>query len=274
MASPRRHSALIELIRDRPDSIGMSAPVRADRVKAEPASRGRSGGGGGFDVSSAAKLFAAGRRLNVPMGYVFIAVALVIASWFGVYTIGYSRAAGVAEDERIAGLTSTADPLLADNAPVVKSRPRQSTASGPARSRTSRPTPRVSSNGPTGTGLPARRGSGGASTQPSAAANRPAAVLPAATFEVDLNYLVIANDHQTEAQRAAAYLLDNGIRAAVVQSAGAWRVVGLRGFTGEQMRAGEHRQYRDTVEALGRTWERDHSGSSDFSGMFFRKEKG
>ncbi len=98
-------------------------------------------------------------------------------------------------------------------------------------------------------------------------------VLPSADFESGLNYLVIANDHQDEAQRAAAYLLDNGISAAVIQSSGAWRVVGLRGFTGEQMRAGEHREYRDTVEALGRTWERDHNGSDNFSGMFFRKEK-
>lgn len=108
----------------------------------------------------------------------------------------------------------------------------------------------------------------------SAIANRPASVLPAAEFEVGLNYLIVFNGHQDEARQIAAYLLDNGIRATVIpqKNGHTWRVIGLRGFAGEQMRAGEHREYRERVERLGRAWERDHGGSSDFGEMFFRKE--
>ena len=109
----------------------------------------------------------------------------------------------------------------------------------------------------------------------SAAANRPASVLPAAEFEVGLNYLIVFNGHQDEARQIAAYLLDNRIQATVIpmKSSNTWRVVGLRGFAGEQMRAGEHRDYRERIETLGRAWERDHGGSSNFGEMFFRKEK-
>ena len=275
MASPRRNSTLIELIRDRPSSMSSPAPIKAERIKREPRRSERGSEGGGFDVASFGKWFAAGRRLNLPMGYVFIAAALVIASWIGMYMIGYSRAESTLENERIELLTSTADPLRTGE-PATTSNNRSRAASSGAtrpRSTTSRPTPSVSSDGPTGTGLPARTGM---TPSTRATANRPASVLPRAEFESGLNYLVIANYHQDEAQRAAAYLMDNGIRAAVVpiNSGATWRVVGLEGYTGEQMRAGEHRTYRDSIEALGRAWERDHNGSDNFSGMFFRKEKG
>ncbi len=255
-----------------------SAPIKVDRVKPEPkrSHRGSGGGGerGGFDAASFGKLFAAGRRLNMPMGYVFIAAALVIASWIGMYMIGYSRAESTLEDDRIALLTSTTDPLRTGSAsPASTNQPRAASNTLRARTTTNRPTPSVSSNGPTGTGLPARTGM---TPSRGATANQPASVLPRAEFEPGLNYLVIANYHQDEAQRAAAYLMDNGIQAAVVpiNNGATWRVVGLIGYTGEQMRAGEHRQYRDSVEALGRAWERDHKGSDNFSGMFFRKEQG
>lgn len=282
MASPRRHSTLIELIRDRPSSFGPGAPVRAERVKPEPVGRPRSsrssGSGdraGGFDITSMGKMFAAGRRLNLPMGYVFIAAALILASWIGMYMIGYSRAQGLIEDDRIARLTSSSDPLLAENAPAVANPQRAATNPGPMRTPTTRPTPQVSSNGPTGTGLPARAASNQRTNASTSGANRAAAVLPAAKFEPGLNYLVIANYHRDEAQSAAAFLIDNGVQATVaaVNNGATWHVIGLRGFTGEQMRAGDHRQYRESVEALGRAWERDHNGADNFSGMFFRKEK-
>ncbi|MCB9838854.1 MAG: hypothetical protein H6813_05905 [Phycisphaeraceae bacterium] len=282
MASPRRHSTLIELIRDRPNSYNAPAPIRADRVKPEPVSRSRrsdagAGGRGGFDIASLGRWFAAGRRLNLPMGYVFIAVALVLISWIGAYMIGYSRAENLQETERIARLTSTADPLLSqgDAATPGSARPAQRSASNPQPMRTpaQRQVPQVSSNGPTGAALPKQTSA--ASRNP-APATRAGAALPAATFEPGLNYLVIANYHREEAEQAAAFLIDNDIRATVmpVNNGATWRVVGLRGFTSEQMKAGDHRQYRDQIEALGRLWERDHNGSDNFSGMFFRKEKG
>ena len=283
MASPRRHSTLIELIRDRPTSFGPGAPVRAERVKPEPvgrprAPRGATGhsAGGGFDIASMGKVFAAGRRLNLPMGYVFIAAALILISWIGMYMIGYSRAQGLIEDERIARLTSSSDPLLADNAPATSQQRAAAANPGPMRTPTPRPVPQVSSNGPTGAGLPERSSSAARNNNPAnAGANRAAAVLPPARFEADLNYLVIANYHRDEAQAAAAFLIDNGVQATVspVNNGATWHVIGLRGFTGEQMRAGDHRQYREAVEALGRQWERDHKGADNFSGMFFRKEK-
>ena len=123
MASPRRQSTLIELIRDRPASAGAGSHVRADRVKPEPMARPRkqrhataaSGDGGhqGFDIAAFGRFFAAGRRLTFPMGYLFIAIALVLASWIGMYTIGYARAESRMKDDQIARLTSTSDPLLA-----------------------------------------------------------------------------------------------------------------------------------------------------------------
>jgi hypothetical protein len=280
MASPRRHSTLIELIRDRPTSFGPGAPVRAVRIKPEPVGRPRAGGsdrGGGFDIASMGRMFAAGRRLNLPMGYVFIVAALILASWIGMYMIGYSRAQGLIEEDRIARLTSSSDPLLAESAPAIADNPRRNaTNPGPMRTPTSRPTPQVSSNGPTGTGLPDRAASNQRNTPATAGANRAAAVLPPAKFEPGLNYLVIANYHRDEAQSAAAFLIDNGVQATVapVNNGATWNVIGLRGFTGEQMRAGDHRQYRESVEALGKSWERDHKGADNFSGMFFRKEKG
>lgn len=276
MASPRRHSTLIELIRDRPTSGMHSVPVRAERIKPEPRSRAKPQRSepehsGGFDIASLGKMFAAGRRLNLPMGYVFIAAALVLISWIGAYSIGYKRAEGAIEAERIARLTTTADPLRSDAATSADDR---AALTAPLRTPNSRPTPQVSSNGPTGMGFPDQGARRQQANRGGATANRPASVLPSATFEEGLNYLVIANYHKDEALLAAAFLLENGVQAAVVpvNNGATWRVVGLRGFTGEQMRAGEHRQYRESVEVLGRSWERDHGGSDNFSGMFFRKE--
>jgi len=287
MASPRRHSTLIELIRDRPSSMGSAPPVRADRIKPERAAKPRKerpqragraeGDDNGFDIASFGKLFAAGRRLTFPMGYVFIAAALVLISWIGMYTLGYARAESALKDAQIARLTSTSDPLLTDGAPVTAPDRRlpSNNANTAPRTHTQRPVPQVSSSGPTGAGLPQRSGSS-ASRNGGAAANRAASVLPPATFELDLNYLVIANYHRDEAQLAATFLNDNGVRATVAPSGAgsSWHVLGLRGFTSDQMRSGDHRQYREQVEKLGRNWERDHGGSDNFSQMFFRKEKG
>ncbi len=286
MASPRRHSTLIELIRDRPSSMGSGPPVRAERVKPEPMAKPRkerahrsseSSSDHGFDIAALGKFFAAGRRLTFPMGYVFIAAALVLISWIGVYMIGYSRAESAHKNEQIARLTSSSDPLLTDSAPITAPERRLPTTSNNTapRTNTQRPVPQVSSDGPTGAGLPNRAGST-ATRSRSAAANQPASVLPPAVFELDNNYLVIANYHRDEAQLAATFLNDNGVRATIAPSGSgsSWHVLGLRGFTSDQMRAGEHRQYREQVENLGRSWERNHGGSDNFSQMFFRKEKG
>jgi hypothetical protein len=268
MASPRRHSTLIELIRDRPSSIGASTPVRVDRVKPDTGA-GMRGGGGGFDVASLGKLFSAGRRLNLPMGYVFIAVALIFASWIGMYMIGYSRAAGVSEADRVARLTTTADPLLSENdkAPGASTTRRSRSAEPATVAHTPRPTPRVSSDGPTGTGLPIQRSS---SLPATATANRPASVLPAPEFDPNLNYWIIANYHEDQARQAALFLIDYGVPATVIRpsSKTAWQVVGLTGFSREAYRAGEHHEYVKKLERLGATWEKEFNGPDNFGQMY------
>jgi|GEM_PF-6488911 len=267
MASPRRHSTLIELIRDRPSSIGTSAPVRVDRVKPDTGARGsRSAGNDGFDVASLGKLFSAGRRLNLPMGYVFIALALIFASWIGMYMIGYSRAAGASEADRVARLTSTTDPLLTENAPAAVNQPQGSRRADRA-THTQRPTPQVSSSGPTGTGLPIRRSD---SRPASASANQPASVLPVPEFDPDLNYWIIANYHEDQARQAALFLIDNGVPATVIRpsSKTAWQVVGLTGFSREAYRAGEHHEYVKKLERLGAAWEKDFNGPDNFGQMY------
>jgi len=267
MSSPRRNTTLIELIRDRsgPTRTQAGPPVRAPRVRPEAPGRPSREGRAGFDAEALRGWLSPGRRLNLPMGYVLIALALVLISWIGMYMIGYSRAESTLEAERIAALTTTADPLMDDRGTGLSADRAQGAGALPPRESATRPTPRVSSSGPTGTGLPR--------AQSNAAANRPASVLPPAEFESGLNYLIVANYHREEAQRAAAYLLDNGIRATVIPVRGgaSWRVVCLGGFTGEQMRSGDHREQLQRMEELGKAWERDHGGPDNFGQMFFRK---
>lgn len=90
---------------------------------------------------------------------------------------------------------------------------------------------------------------------------------------VGLNYVVLAMYPRVEADRLAMFLAGRGVETVVVPTDNAelFHVVGLAGFTTEQYRAGEHREYERRMKQLGRDWRafNDNKGL-DLSDMYWK----
>lgn len=195
------------------------------------------------------------RIVRVPVGYLFIAGALVVALMVGGYLVGYRRASSALRDRERALAqreleTAVQDPLLSQ-APV---NPGLLPSAG------------RSATNPTST--PTTDPASARSPQQGGAA--PAAAPGEDPRTPGLNYFIVARDLPEEAERAAAFLRDNGVPAFVATSnnAGLRLLIALEGFTSEAMRAGEHLPFKARLQSLGRIWKRDHAGATDWADAY------
>lgn len=199
------------------------------------------------------------RAVRVPMGYIFVAGALVVVLVVGGYLVGYRRADSALRDrERLLAQreleSAVQDPLLED-APV---NPQLLPNAGASPETTS---------GTNATNEP---------RQPERQA--PAReVAPGADPRIPgLNYFIVAYTSPEEAQEAVDFLAANGVNAAVFETRDDRfrHVIALRGFTSEEMKAGEHESFKARLQSLGRIWERDHGGSANWADTYPAKYSG
>lgn len=108
----------------------------------------------------------------------------------------------------------------------------------------------------------------------------------AAQLTVGWNYLIAAVLPRPEAEAAAAFLTENGVRAAAVPTVDSGpalannrvlcKVVILEGVSSAEWRSSDARRSKleDTVRKLGRTWQRQHRGPANFADVYWEKRKG
>lgn len=147
--------------------------------------------------------------------------------------------------------------------------------------------PNLISDGGRSSGQPAPRGevknpvpapqSGGARTPPAAITGDPRVL--------GLNYLILASRMDKEsAERAAAFLTENGVPAFIVSVAksgsaannpGPYTLYAQQGITAEQYKARtpERTELEAKVARLGKVWQKEHRGQTDFSQTLWEKKK-
>jgi len=250
MASPRRKGpALYELLGSRPINKpgGSRAPVE-DSLEPEEDSA--------FGIKP-------GRSIRLPVGYLFFAIAGVIALIIAGYMFGYHQRDRVAEQERMRMLTgenpdsgapqgsSIADPLN------QSSGSRGGTNAGEQRSQSgSGSTPRNQSGSRTGSSLNnvwfVRDG-------------------VADPRERGRNYFMLATNYPwDEAERAALFLGRNGVGTVVYPSnrSDRWNLSTRQGFEGGTFRDAEAQALVDEIKRLGRQYRSDERGATDFDDLY------
>lgn len=193
------------------------------------------------------------RTLRVPMGFVFVAAAVVLVLVGGAYSIGYSRGAEKERAEAIRrafGDVTPVDPLAGTNPGGGEVRqPAQGT--------------RVQTAPPPQQGTPAE------------AQNRSSGARSGAEGSGDprvegLNYFHVARVFEEEANQIASFLNANGVAAAVVPSNNARLriVVASQGYPRGEIYGAEANALKAEIRRLGRLYKAQENGSTDFSGMY------
>jgi len=245
MAKKSRRPALYELIRGRVGS-GVSVP------------EGRPAGGEAPPVDAAASWLSPGRRLRVPVGYMFLMGAGVIALVVVAYMVGYRVGERDAEAEyggrpfeALVSGGSVSDPLVQPSAGQAEP---DSTGGG--------------ESPPAGTGTPARGDSG----------SRPAAPRASEAWgEIEsdprrggLVYFILAETRPEGAKRLAEFCRTHGLEAYVVPGHNArFRCVTvLPGFSG---RSGPQVQrMRDEIHRIGSLWKSQNPVESDLKDAYLQ----
>ncbi len=254
MPGGRPGPALFELLRDKTGSRSEAAarqapastpppaaPAPAPRVSVQPA----------FDLK---------QRITVSMSSVWIGVGLAILVAIGTYSLVYKTAYSHGERDATRDITKggggineplhqqPGSPIALNPSLVTQSPPKQSPANVPA-----------APTGPT---------PGSASGDPRVAG---------------FNYLTIASkmDRDT-AERAVTFLADNGVKAfaipVVKTGSGAnngptYTLYALQGITRDELRARApvRTDLEDRVARLGKIWQKEHKGQTDFSKTYWDK---
>ncbi|MBN8645050.1 MAG: hypothetical protein J0L61_07390, partial [Planctomycetes bacterium] len=198
-----------------------------------------------------------GSRLNIPVGFAFIGLAVVIAVVLGAYMLGYNKSEKKfkadqqrQEAQESAGIVDPTAPKFSDLEQAAA--PRQA----------SRPDP-VTAPPPTKPAEPEK---------------------PAARFVVvktakedprkdGLNYPTVATLPIKEATATAEYLLSKGYSAALVPARNDNRlfmVIPLVGLDREGYQKNKDSVER-TLRDLGRAFKRDQKGAADFNDLFWVK---
>lgn len=248
MSQRRKNPALYELLGSRPiNKPGAGRPPVADPIEDEEDSA--------FGIKP-------GRTIRVPMGYLFFAIAGVIALIFGGYMLGYAQRDRLAEQDKLRALTSddpdgTGGGSIAD--PLNRGGSEQNT---PNRSGAGGSTQQVNNNGSTQN--PSRTGS----------------PLENVWFvrdgvrdprETGLNYFILATNYPwDEAERAALYLGQNGVGAVVYPSSRSdrWNLSTRRGFEGGTFRDQEAQDLVERIKQIGERFQSTERGATDFDDLY------
>ncbi|MFB3430349.1 MAG: hypothetical protein ABL309_05475 [Phycisphaerales bacterium] len=253
MSQRRKNPALYELLGSRPiNKPGAGRPPVEDPIE---------------DQEDSAFGIKPGRTIRVPVGYLFFAIAGVIALIFGGYMLGYAQRDRIAEQEKLRALTSD-DPdgggggAIAD--PLNRGSSEQNTSgrSNTGRQNTGGSTQPVNNSNPTPS--PSRTGS----------------PLENVWFvrdgvrdprESGLNYFILATNYPwDEAERAALYLGRNGVAAVVYPSSRAnrWNLSTRRGFEGGTFRDREAQDLVERIKQIGERFQSTERGATDFDDLY------
>lgn len=90
-----------------------------------------------------------------------------------------------------------------------------------------------------------------------------------------LNYFVLANLPRDEAERAARFVVDQGVAAGVMaaDNRGLCQVVALRGFPAGTLDEKATVQFKERLRSIGRQYKREQKGPTDFADMFPKKHR-
>lgn len=249
MSQRRKNPALYELLGSRPiNKPGGTRAPDEDPIEDEEDSA--------FGIKP-------GRTIRIPVGYLFFAIAGVIALIFGGYMLGYAQRDRLAEQEKLRALTSD-DPdggaggAIAD--PLNRGTSEQTTPSRPNAGGSTQP---VNTNS-------------GATSNPS----RTGSPLENVWFvrdgvrdprESGLNYFILATNYPwDEAERAALYLGRNGVAAVVYPSSRAdrWNLSTRRGFEGGTFRDREAQDLVERIREIGERFQSTERGATDFDDLY------
>lgn len=215
-----------------------------------------------------------GSRLNIPVGFAFIAMAVVIAAVLGAYMLGYDKRTkeGRQEQERLAARESggIVDPTrlpLGDLTPSEPSRPTPGGVPTPTRGGTQAP--------------PANAAPGKEPTVPAAGAGAapgtPRVIVVKSSKDDPrrdgLNYPTVASLPIKEATAAAEFLVSKGYATALVPSPSDSRLFMVIPMIGVE-RANYQKASESaskTLRDLGRAFKRDQKGATDFNDLFWKK---
>ncbi|MEM8834710.1 MAG: hypothetical protein AAGD00_02710 [Planctomycetota bacterium] len=244
MSKRGRVPALYELVRDRPRTGPFAAPGSryVDRIE-EPEE----------DES----LLSPGRIVRVPVGYFFVAAAIVVIVGIGGYILGESRARAELELIKERAAQQGIENLIID--PLTQQPERQATNQvSPSIDRTAG----VSTGGPRTGGV----------TPP---VERPLIIdsWDDDPREPDLNYFHVAHLPRSEADRAATYLAARGVPTARLprERGGSCDVVVLQGLARGELGSEQRRELEQRVKRIGRDYKREANGPTDFADLYLRK---
>lgn len=250
-----------------PAVVPASAPARQPAEPREPL----------FSADKVLGFITPGRALRLPIGYVFIAIAALIAIVFATFSIGVDTGSSQTKAElgEIATRNSggpinepLADPAVTPNGEQIKSTtPRANQrvqVDDPTSSNTPQPQPQTQRSPRV-----VRDGAGAEVILVDQASDDPR--------QVDMNYFVLATQPQAEAERIAAYYAKNGVSTArmIPNNRGMCQVITLRGFVGKDLSTPEARDYESNLLRIGREYRRSQPGATtDMSDMFKQKYQG
>lgn len=206
-----------------------------------------------------------GRVVRVPVGYLIVAVLLVVALAISGYMVGYKQRQREEDRQRSLDLRRQLDGVTD---PLAE--PRTAIPAGTSQI-AGRPEP-VTPRG----GQPGAAGPSGGLGQDSTRPGRVTIVTDKASDprQTGLNYLVIAQLSREESERAANFLSSKGLEIAVVpvdNRSSTWHVVVVRGFGSDEWYGPDGKRLERDVQALGREYRRDHRGPVDFSDAWWQK---
>lgn len=195
---------------------------------------------------------AASRSIRLPVGYIFLALAALIALALAAYTLGFSRGKSAERADRL----QTEPPI---SAPF-------NTPSEPAEPTSALPTP-ASQRNATPQSQPQRP----PVTPPNSVdPHRPASGSTGDVRSPGLNYFIIARLSPPDAQKAAEYLSSNGVAASVVPSDNLnfRHVVANRGFSASELRGPEYQKLLADIKRVGRAFKKATSSPTDFADAY------
>lgn len=222
-------------------------------------------------------LITPGRSIRIPIGYVFLGLALLIGLVAIIWSVASSQAERKTKEQigrDLAGGETTISEPLNQTAPLNKELLKGSTPKA---------NQRVAIDDPTGPAPVA----GSSPARNDRQATKPAVAGSADVVFVDdpatdeprepgMNYYVVASLPKAEAERAAAFLADQGVPAARLAPGPnkLCQVIALRAFAPKTLGTTEALQFKAQIQKIGREYKRDHKGPTDFSDMYPDKYKG
>ena len=252
MSQRRKNPALYELLGSRPiNTPGPGRPPVEDTLEDEEDSA--------FGIKP-------GKTIRIPVGYLFFAIAGVIALIFGGYMLGYSQRDRIAEQEKLRALTSE-DPGGSGGGAIADPLNRTNGEQG---------TPGGSNGGNSSTGNPTPPADGGTTETPASTRSPLANVWFVRDGvrdprETGRNYFILATNYPwDEAERAALFLGRNDVAAVVYPNnrANRWDLSTRQGFEGGTFRDREAQDLVDRIKQIGAQFRSTERGATDFGDLY------